>query len=261
MIYDYYDIEAYEEESNDFFNKMEQYGQPNPFSDIYLSFLELPEDMKYRFFKDYEIDMDAYLFFLVRFFGLKSPIQRKRFLKHPYIRSLVVENRINHLQTPMGEVEFQYWINGIPDILKKTFQNLGYSSIIDSFCLFRDEFIGAYNGRCHEASIQFSGQNDVVTAFMHEPLSNLRFLHSFVETDEKILETTANIVMKKEDYYRLTRPEVITKIPGEELLDLWNSFFQKHPRLKDMNIKQLLTEYEEVKQHPDTIKIKTIRTR
>lgn len=132
---------------------------------------------------------------------------------------------------------------------------------MNSFHLFRDEYNGAYNGRCHESSIQFSGQNDVVTAFLHEPQANLRFLHSFVESDLKVFETTTSIVMKKEDYYRLVKPEVITKIPGEELFDVWDSLFHQHPRLKKMNIKQLLTEYDEVKKNPEAIKIKTYHNR
>lgn len=70
--------------------------------------------------------------------------------------------------------------------------------------------------------MRVDGFDDVVTAFLNEPLSNLLFLHSFVESEDKVLETTANVVMSKDDYYRLLKPEVVTKIPGEELF--WITF-------------------------------------
>ena len=65
--------------------------------------------------------------------------------------------------------------------------------------------------------------------------------------------------MDREEYYRLLKPEVLTKIPGEELFELYQDLFEKYPRLKKMNIKQLLVEYEEVKRNPETIKIKKLK--
>lgn len=259
MLYDYYDQEEFDKVFDEFFLSVEKYGENTPFHDAYLSYLQIPQDVKEKYSLDYEVDSDAYLFFLVRFFGLKSPAQRRQLLKHPYIKSLNIEDEISHLHTTFGDIDFKYFVKGIPDIFKKTFQNYGYSPLIESFRLFRDEYIGAYNGRCHEASLQFCGPNNVVTAFMCEPLSGLRYLHSFVESDERVLEASANIVMDKEDYYRLSRPEVVTKIPGEELFEIWNTLFQEYPRLKEMSIKQLLVEYDEVLKNPDTVKVKTFK--
>lgn len=258
MIYDYYDIENYYKESYDFFRIIENYGKKNPFGDIYLSYLELPQDIKERLPKEYEIDMDAYLFHMIRFYNLKSRHRRKQFLKHPYIKSLTIDDGINHIHTEFGDVDFKYWISGYSDILKKSINNRNNEPIIKNVKLLFDEYIGAYDGRCHEASINFCGPNKVVTAFVAEPQSELRYLHSFVEIDEKVLETTANFIMSKEDYYRLLKPDVLTEISGEELLELYQDYFDKHPRLKDMPIKQLLIDFEEVKRNPDTIKIKKL---
>ena len=259
MINDYYNDEELDRIFEDFYRSLNEYGENNIFHDPYLRYLEIPQDVKEKNSLNYEIDSDAYLFYLVRFFGLQLPNRRKLLLKHPHIQSLKVESPISHLKTDMGEVDFKYWINGIPDLIKMTFQNFGYAPLLDSFHLFHDEYTGKYNGRCHEASIQFSGPNDVVTAFIRSPLSGLSYLHSFVESDKKVLETTANIVMDREDYYRLSKPDVITKIPGEELFEIWESYFQKYPRLKHMSLKQLLVEYDEVKKNPEAIKIKTFR--
>lgn len=258
MIYDYYDIEAYDKESYDFFMAVENYGKKNPFGDIYLSYLELPEDIKARLPKRYEIDLDAYLFYLIRFYALKNPLQRKRLLRHPYIESLTVNGEINHIHTVFGDADFKFWVKGLLDILQRSIKNRDNEPISKTFKLFFNEYTGANDGRCHEASIQFSGSNKVVTAFVSEPQSELRFLHSFVENDERVLETAANIVMSKEEYYRLSKPDILTKIPGEELFELYQEFLPKHPRLRNMGTKQLLAEFEEVKRHPDTIKIKKI---
>lgn len=261
MIYDYYDIEAYDKESYDFFMTVENYGKKNPFGDIYLSYLELSEDIKQQFPKKYEIDVDAYLFFLVRFYALKSHMERKKLLKHPYIEGVTREGNINQMHTVFGDVDFKFWIHGFSDVFKRSIENRGTGSIPKLLKAFFDEYNGAFDGKCHQASIQFCGYNNVVTAFASEPQSGLRFLHSFIENDERVLETTANIIMNKEDYYRLLKPEILTKIPGEELFELYEDFFEKHPRLKRMGIKQLLVEYDEVKRNPDTIKIKTYSNR
>ena len=45
--------------------------------DIYLSYLELPEDIKQQIPKEYEIDIDAYLFFLIHFYTLKILLHEK----------------------------------------------------------------------------------------------------------------------------------------------------------------------------------------
>ena len=258
MIYDYYDIEAYDQESYDFFMTVENYGSKHPFGDIYLSYLELPEDIKARLPKRYEIDPDAYLFYLIRFYALKNPLQRKRFLRHPYIESLTVNGEINHIHTVFGDADFKFWVKGLLDILQRSIKNRDNEPISKTFKLLFAEYTGAYDGRCHEASIQFSGSNKVVTAFVSEPQSELRFLHSFLENDERVLETTSNIVMSKEDYYQLSKPEILTIIPYEELYEFYETFYNRHPRLEALGTRQLLAEFEEIKRHPDTIKIKEI---
>lgn len=259
MINDYYNEEELDRIFDEFYQSTTKHGENNIFHDPYLSYLDIPQDVKEKYSLNYEIDLDAYLFYIVKYLGLQLPNRRKILLKHPRIQSLKIENQINHLKTDMGEIDFKYWINGIPDIIKRTFQNFGYAPLLNTLLIFRDEYYGKFNGRCHEAAIQFSDSKDVVTAFINSPLTGLSYLHSFVESNGIVIETTSNIIMDKEDYYRLSKPDIITKIPGEELFEMWESFFQEHPRLKKMSIKQLLVEYDEVKKNPETIKIKALR--
>ena len=77
--------------------------------------------------------------------------------------------------------------------MKFSIKNMNTEPFFDSLKLYTDEYLGAYNRRCHEGAINFGYSNTVVTAFMHEPQSELMFLHSFVENEERVLETTANI--------------------------------------------------------------------
>ena len=197
MIYDYYNPSAYNNYFYKFFNRTEKYCKPNKYLDMYLSFLELSDEEKEKYFEDFDIDEDAYLFYIIRRYAQTRKRKRKEFSTHPYINSIKIDKDQNHISTLLGDANFKFWIKGTSDILSNVMKNIGCNPINKTTQIFMDEYLGNYNGKCHEASIQFCGKNKVVTAFMHEPLYKLRYLHSFVEGEEKILETTSNLLIDK----------------------------------------------------------------
>lgn len=74
---------------------------------------------------------------------------------------------------------------------------------------------------CHESALFLLKKNReyiAVTAFAYKNL-NGRFLHSFVLDGDNVIDITANLYMKKEDYYRLYDIEEIRKVTYQEFLN------------------------------------------
>ena len=80
---------------------------------------------------------------------------------------------------------------------------------------------GERYGKCHEASIYFSMINkDCYILTGHINNNGGTYLHSVIETkDGKILDWTKNLIMSKEDYFKLTEFKALEKISGEEMIE------------------------------------------
>jgi len=248
MIYDYYDLEGYEYYYNKFYNEVDELCGENKYNDEYLSYLENSE----RFFDTYDIDEDAYLFHFIRMYALGGKIFRMKFLNHPYITSFKIDKDKKNISTIFGDLDFKFWINGYSDAFLRAYKD----NDLKNSKVYLDVYNGKYNGRCHEVSTKFCYGNTIVTAFMHEPLSNLRYLHSFITKEDRVIDATANLVINKDDYYRLLKPEIVSEIPGTELYNFYYEFASKYPELRHMSTKQFLAEYYEIKKNPKDVKVK-----
>ena len=251
MIYDYYDFDSYNLYLDKFFNEVDKVCDYNKFNDVFLSYLENRE----KFLDSYDIDEDAYLCYLVRIYALNGKLSRMKFLNHPYITSYKIDKDKNNISTIFGNLDFKFWIKGYSDAFLRAYKEKG-NDVFKIIKAYLDVYNGKYNGRCHEVSMKFCFGNTIVTAFMHEPLSKLRYLHSFITTGDSVLDATANLVINKDDYYRLKKPEIVTEISGCELYDFYHEYRDKYPKLRYMSLKQLLVEYDEIRKHPETVKVK-----
>lgn len=257
MIDDYYNTDELNARLK-LFKEIASHGDENKFYDDILRYLELPDSVKNSFDEKFEIDEDAYLFYLLRCYALtyRNIRYRKLYEKHPYIENVILDEDNNRLETLVGDAEFQFWIKGLLDILGRSIKNINYEDLHKTFDLFFKEYSGYFNGKCHEGSIAFSNGNKVITGLIKHPIKNLRILHSFVEGKKYILDPTINALFSKEEYFRLNKPEIITEITGEELFSFKEEYMSQYPRLRNMSTKQMLVEFEEIKKHPKTIKLR-----
>ena len=81
--------------------------------------------------------------------------------------------------------------------------------------------------KCHLCSmgLMFYYSCNLVTGYIDSIIERGKIIHSWVETDDgNVLDYCSNLVIKKEDYYRLVNPEVINTISTEEYLNDINLF-------------------------------------
>jgi len=83
-------------------------------------------------------------------------------------------------------------------------------------------------GSCHYWSmffLEYFGDR-IVNAYIDDPTEKFRVVHSFIELNNKVYDYTKNLVISKEDYYRLFNVEVINTIDRNVYLeDIKNPFF------------------------------------
>lgn len=84
-------------------------------------------------------------------------------------------------------------------------------------------------------------------------------MHSFIERDDDVIEITANIILSKDDYYRLCKPDVLTRVTKDEIINFYLDNQEKYPIIGKIPIVQLLAEYNEIKKDLSKVKIKSLK--
>lgn len=83
-------------------------------------------------------------------------------------------------------------------------------------------------GKCHYKSFQFVHIGDnLVTGYVDDSIKNRRIIHTWLESLDTVIDYTANVIMKKEDYYKLMNVEVLSVINKEDVYNDCNSNFIK----------------------------------
>ena len=258
MSYDYYDLEQSQKESQTFLRLTKMYGENNPYKDEYLSYLQCPYQFNVEGLGICRVDLDSYLFHLLKQYALYTKSERVQFLNHPYINSVTKNGGTYSFKSEFGEVKFSFWIRGLLDILSMSIKNLDNVSFIKSLTRYKEEYDRKNDGKCHNRTFLLSDSDSIVTtAFVNSELKGQKYLHSFIEKDDDIIETTANIILSKEDYYRLLRPEVLTRVTKSELIRFYFDNKDEYPLLGEIPIVQFLAEYSEIKKDPSKVKIKS----
>lgn len=74
------------------------------------------------------------------------------------------------------------------------------------------------NRKCHNRSIEFIIFGDyLVTGYIDSSDGNSRIIHSWIEKDDKVIEYTNNLVIDKDDYYKLRNVEVLSVVSREDV--------------------------------------------
>lgn len=88
-------------------------------------------------------------------------------------------------------------------------------------------------GKCHQGSISlFTCMGDyIVTGYVDHINGKLRCVHTWIEQDENVFDYTSNLVVKKEEFYKLLNVEILNKISRDDFLNDINTksdFVQKY---------------------------------
>ena len=73
--------------------------------------------------------------------------------------------------------------------------------------------------KCHNMSLSFLGSDigdRVVTGYIDSTSKNTRVIHSWLETEDKVIDYTCNLIIDKDQYYKLWNPEVLSVISRED---------------------------------------------
>ena len=203
MIYtDYYDSDEFNRAFNEIV-KLDNSGV-----DPYYN-LDYSHNLKYK------LDKKGYLYFILGKYTVNTLFNEYvcDFLNnHPYVWNYNVAGAEKNLNTSLGHVHFSLCVNSVKDAYFKSSDK----HIFDILC---DVYAGKYRSRCHEISSILGVNGDyVVTAFVNSPVKNYKFLHSFVQKGDEVLDFSKNVKMSKDEYYDLLSPDVVSKIDGNRLI-------------------------------------------
>ena len=163
----------------------------------------------------YKLDIKGYLYFILGNYTinlLENTLASDYLENHPYILNYSVNESSKFLNTSLGDVRFSLCVNDI----REAYMMSDDKKTIDILCKV---YAGKYATKCHEISSLLSIDYEyITTGFINSPLDNYKYLHSFVEDGDYVLDFARNIKMKKADYYELVEPEVLSKINGDRLV-------------------------------------------
>ena len=189
---------------------------------------------------DYKLNRKGYLYFILgryttKLFKMQAAYDYLE--SHPYILdySLVGDNR--ELFTSLGNVVFKLCVNNIKEayIAGKDKKTIGIMCKV---------YEGKYVTKCHEISSLLGIDYEyITTAFVNSPLEDYRYLHSFVEDGDNVYDFAKNLKMKKEDYYSLLEPEVVSRIKGNILIDDLLQISHNYP---PMSLKEFLVRHDDL---------------
>ncbi len=187
----------------------------------------------------YKLDKNGYLFFIVgEFTGNFGKSKNYDILrKHPYVINYNFYGNNKVLKTKVGSIEFSLCVNDLKDAYNQ-------SKSRKMFDIFSDVFAGKYFTKCHEISSKLCENYDyITTAFINSPLSGYKFLHSYIENENYVLDFSRNLKMTKNDYESLLNPDVVSRISGNELVD--DIIFTSH-NYPPMTLKNFLVRHDQL---------------
>ena len=180
----------------------------------------------------YKIDRKGYLYFILSRYTINLFKIRRAYYyleKHPYILDYSSLGGNKKIFTSLGDISFRLCVKSI----KEACMNGNDKNIVDVLC---GVYQGKYAVRCHEiSSILGINYDYIVTAFVNSPLDGYKYLHSFVLDGDDVYDFAKNLKMKKEDYYDLLNPNILSKIKGNTFVDEWRMASHNYPpmRLRD----------------------------
>lgn len=146
----------------------------------------------------------------------------------PYINSVKLNKRLKLVQTPEENINFKLIIDTYPTLITKMIKQRFTLNK-----LYIELYQGKTIGRCHELCAKYPFINyNIVTAYMPHMFTGLSYIHTFEENENTIIDLSNNLVLDKGFFYKFLKPEVVSKIPSEELYQNLKNH-KIHGNLKD----------------------------
>lgn len=192
---------------------------------------------------DYRLNRKGYLYFILSGYTtrlFKKSVAHDYLERHPYVLNYSSIDGNEVINTSLGNVSFKLCVNNIQGayIVGKD------KRTIDILC---GVYEGRYATKCHVVSSLLGIDYEyITTAFVNSPIENYSYLHSFVEDGDDVYDFAKNLKMKKEDYYSLLDPEVVSKIEGNSLIDDLSYASHCYP---PMSLKEFLVRHDELKRN------------
>ncbi len=224
------------------------YYDPEEFDEALkvVNFLDISEvDPFYNLDKNikgssYKVDRKGYLYFILGRYTVNLLKTRRAYDyldSHPYILDYSSIGGNRKLFTSLGNVSFSLCVNSI----KEACMRGDDKKTIDTLCKV---YAGKYATKCHEVSIILGVDYDyITTAFVSSPLEHYKYLHSFVEDGEYVYDFAKNLKMKKNDYYELLNPDIVSRIKGNQFVD---DVVQTSHSYPPMALKDFLVRHDEL---------------
>lgn len=127
------------------------------------------------------------------------------------------------IKTKLGDFNFELLINRLGDIFKQDNPlKLKY---------YYNIYRGKALGFCHKYTLEYGDKNaKYVTALIPIWFREVKYLHSYVEKDEQVIDVSRNLILPKQEFETLVNPEVISIITPEEYQEDY-PFLKKHPEI------------------------------
>ena len=132
----------------------------------------------------------------------------------PYIKYANLSKKIKLIKTNKNSIQFRLIVGSLSELLNKL---ITHKKIYHP--LYKSLYQGTTMGKCHKLCLSYPTQNyNIVTAFMPNIFSPLKFLQTYQENEQNVIDLSHNIIIDKYTFYNLLHPDVKSIITNEQLL-------------------------------------------
>ena len=133
----------------------------------------------------------------------------------PYINYAILNKKTKLIHTDKNEIHFKLIVDSFPQLLSKIITNGK-----QFFPLYRDLYLGKTNGKCHQICLFYPIDNyNIVTAYLPHIFTPLKFLHTYQENDNLIIDLSHNLIFDKKSFYSLLNPEIVSIIKTDNWIN------------------------------------------
>lgn len=228
IIKDYEDLEKYNELENYYISRLKPIAGLN--NNDYLD--NITEIINKGLEKEANLNKEGCIYtiligYAARYIPKKQLNNPKKY-HIPYINYANLNGKNKLVRTNKNEIPFRLIVDSFPNLLTNII-----TQGIQSFPLYKDLYLGQANGKCHQLCLSYPIKNhNIVTAYLPNMFTPLKFLHTYQENDNQIIDLSHNLIFDKNLFYSLLNPEIVSVIETEK----WISDFKNkkiHGNIKD----------------------------
>lgn len=158
----------------------------------------------------------------------KKALQNPSKYHIPYINYADLTKNLKLVKTNKEEIQFRLIVASFPELIHKL-----TTHDIHFYRLYTSLYCGTTLGKCHKLCLCYPTQNfNIVTAYIPDVFSPLRFLHTYQENDKQIIDLSHNLIFDKDTFYNVFKPQIVSSLTNEEWIHDFKSG-KIHDSIKD----------------------------